>query len=136
MSEQFDNVIQLSNGMEFRTVKELQGYSNAQFVAMHAMHAQLVELQSKNKHLEEMLDSMNTQPIIKPIDLCIVEEQIEKIRQFSVSRQLTSEEIKSLDVLIRNRLLLSGQATTISGDVKKKKDLSPAQLTLIAKKEK
>lgn len=131
-----DNVIQLANGLELRTQKELIAYTNAQYVALHAMSEEIKELRDKNRHLVELLDSASTQPIIKPIDLCIVEEQIEKIRQFSVNRQLTSEEIKSLDVLIRNRLLLSGQATTISGDVKKKKDLSPAQLTLIAKKEK
>lgn len=134
MSE--DNVIQLSNGMEFRTQRELLAYANTQYLAMHSMLEKVKELESKNKHLEEMLDSVSVQPIIKTIDQCIVEEQIERLREISLARQLSNEEIKSLDVLIRNRLLLSGQATTIPGQEKKKKDLSPAQLTIIAKKEK
>jgi hypothetical protein len=135
MSE-FDNVISLANGLELRTQKELIAYTNAQYLALHAISEKVKELESKNKHLEELLDATNTSPIIKTLDQCIVEEQIERLRTYSLARQLSAEEIKSLDVLIRNRLLLYGQATTIPGEVKKKKDLSPAQLTLIAKKEK
>lgn len=134
MSE--DNVIQLSNGMEFRTQRELLAYANTQYLAMHAMLEKVKELESKNKHLEEMLESSAVIAVIKTADEVIVEEQILKLRTISQSRQMTNEEIKSLDILIRNRLLLSGQATTIPGQEKKKKDLSPAQLTLIAKKEK
>lgn len=126
------DVIQMVNGMEFRTQKELLQYSNTLYLIVDTAVAKNKELEDKVKHLQDLLDSLAVTPIIKSRELCMVEEQIDRFAKDSMIRQLSSEEIKSLDVLIKNKLLLSGEATTINGE-KKKKEYTSAQLISIAK---
>lgn len=129
-----DNLITLASGKEFRTLKELASYANSLYLITEIATEKIKELEQKLRHSEDLLLSTQVIPIIKSQEQCIVEKQIADLSNISMQRLLTTEEIKSLDILIKNKLLLSGQATTIPGDVKKKRDLPIKELTLIAQK--
>lgn len=131
------DIIQLASGRQFKNIRELQEFCEMQFIALTMSNETIKHLEEKVKHLEELLDAtVKTEIIIKSPEQGLVENQIERYCVIGNQRQLTAEEVKSLDVLIKNKLLLSGEATTINGDTKQKKKLTPAELTLIAKKDK
>jgi hypothetical protein len=128
------DIITLASGKEFRTLKELQKYAETLYLIAETANEKIKELEEKLKHSEDLLLSTQVVAVIKTQEQCIVEKQIDVISGLSMTRQLTNEEVKSLDILIKNKLLLSGQPTTIAGDVKKKKEVSMRELTLIAQK--
>ena len=92
-------------------------------------------LQEKVKHLEELLKTP-VETLIKTPEQATIENQIGRFTELAMARQLTNEEIKSLDILIKNKMLLSGQATTIPGEVKRKKALTDSELITLARIEK
>jgi hypothetical protein len=127
-------VITLASGKEFRTLKDLQKYADTLYLIAETAQEKIKELEEKLKHTEDLLVCNPVVPIVKTLEQCIVEKQIDELNKFSMSRTLSNEEIKSLDILIKNKLLLSGQATTIPGNEKKKKDYTIKELTFIAQK--
>lgn len=128
------DLITLASGKEFRTLKELQKYADSLYLVAETAKEKIEQLEEKLKHSEDLLLSTQVTSIIKSQEQCMVENQIEKLQETSNARQLTHEEVKTLDILIRNKLLLSGQPTTIAGDAKKKKEITLRELTLIAQK--
>lgn len=128
------DIITLASGREFKTLKELQKYTDTLFIIADVSQQKIKELEEKLKHVEDLLLSTQVTPIIKTIEQCIVEKQIDELNSLSMKRALNNEEIKSLDVLIKNKLLLSGQVNIIPGEVKKKREFSTKELTLIAQK--
>src|SRR4051812_1932358 len=122
------DVITLASGKEFRTLKELKSYAESLYLVVETASSKIKELEQKLKHSEDLLLSFQVTPIIKTQEQCIVEKQIDELNKLSLQRSLTTEEIKSLDILIKNKLLLSGQATTIPGSVIKKKELNVKEL--------
>lgn len=128
------DLITLASGKEFRTLKELQKYADSLYLVAETAKEKIKQLEEKLKHSEDLLLSTQVTSIIKTQEQCIIEKQIEDINLLSMSRSLTNEEIKSLDLLIKNKLLLSGQPTTIAGQSLKKKEVSLRELTLIAQK--
>lgn len=129
------NLFQLANGLELRNAKEVVQYANTQYLALQTLDQKNKDLEAEVAHLKELL-SCNTIEIIKTPEHLIVEEQISRIQKNSLIRELSNEEIKSLDLLIKNKRLLSGDSTDIPGEVTKKKPVSKAQLIQIAKQEK
>lgn len=127
-------VITLASGKEFRTLKELQKYADSLYLVLEIANEKVKELEEKVKHSEDLLLSTQVVPIIKTQEQCIVDKQIDDLNKLSMNRSLTTEEIKSLDILIKNKLLLSGQATTIPGQVLKRKEMTLKELTFIAQK--
>lgn len=128
------NVISFQDELDKKSKQELIQYANAQYAALQASVEMLKKYEAEIAHLKELLSS-NVTPIIKSPELCMVENQIQRLSQFSNQRPLTAEEVKTLDVLIKNKLLLSGEATMIPGEIKKKRDVPEAVLISIAKKE-
>lgn len=124
----------------FKNTKELSEYATAQFLALQSAVEKITELQKKVHHLEELLKSSqpiigenSVERIIKSPELAIVEAQINLLTQRALTRELQLEEVKTLDILIRNKQLLSDQPTTIPGESKPKKKPSEAQLISIAR---
>lgn len=128
------NIVDFQDELEKKSKKEIITYANTQYAALLASIEKLKQYEQEIEHLKALLDS-NVTTIIKSPELCMVEAQINRLSEFSVIRSLTAEEIKSLDVLVKNKLLLNGQPTTIPGEVKKQKHYPEAVLISIAKKE-
>lgn len=126
-------------GGKFKSTAELQKYSDAQFLAIQSALEKIKKLEEEITHLQQLLAETtqligNVTKTIKSPELAVCEAQIELLQNRALTKELTLEEVKTLDLLIKNKRLLSGDPTTIEGKrVKKPKvDYSEAELVKIA----
>lgn len=100
----------------------------------------LAEKDAEIAHLKELLTS--TVPIIgeSSVTLEATDEelianiQLKKLLEAGRIRDLTLDEIRKFDLLVKNRRLAKGDATDIKGDTKDKKYDKPKLLELASKK--
>jgi hypothetical protein len=64
----------------------------------------------------------------------IADIQLNKLKDSARVRQLTLDEIRMFDLLVKNKRLAQGNATTIDGQVKSPKQLSQTELLTLASK--
>lgn len=133
MSEE-SNIVTLAG--RFATNKDLQKYCDTQFLALQSAAEKIQRLQVEIEHLQGLLagQSPSIERLLKSPELAICEAQIGMFQNRALIKELTLEEVKILDLLVKNKLLLSGQATTIEGTTKKKskEEYSEAELIKIA----
>lgn len=78
------------------------------------------KLQAEIEHLKILLSQDdNVEKIILTPEECLLEHQIKLLQEKGLSRELTLEETKKLDLFIKNKRLAKEQSTVISGEVKK-----------------
>lgn len=127
---------------EFKNTKDLVAYCNSQYIALQGATEKIKKLEEEITHLQQLLASTtqllndpNVSKIIKSPELAICEAQLEILQNRALQKELTLEEVKTLDLLVKNKRLLTGESTTIDGSSKKKKynDVSDAELVAIAK---
>lgn len=119
---------------EYKTVEELKAYASASFLALKSAAEKINDLQLKITHLEDLLKCNPTSLILKSPELCLVEAQINLLVKRAMEKELTLEETKQLDLLIKNKRLLSDEPTTYDGAKKPKREITEAQLITIARK--
>ena len=113
---------------EFGSFKELQEYADAQYLTLQNTLATIKDQEQEIAHLKELLVATtkivddHTQRIIKTPAECACEEQIERIQKDSMVRTLALDEVKKLDLLIKNLRLLKGDSTIINGESKKREN--------------
>jgi hypothetical protein len=82
---------------------------------MEKLCKQIENLKERNTHLENILKSMTRSGIVSDVSseelICI--EQIDIIKNRSSQRELTTDEVKKLDLLIKNLKLLRQESTVI-----------------------
>lgn len=133
----------LINLAQFKTKKQLEEYATAQFLALQSAAVQIKKLQEEVTHLQKLLSDTvpqlgdsKVETLIKTPEQCIIDAQIGLLMQRAIQKELTLEETKQLDLLIKNKRLLSGDSTEISGEkVKNKKSIPEAQLIRLARLE-
>lgn len=133
------DIIELFN--DFKTNIEKEQFLVKQHVAITQLMHQNKQLQQEIEHLKALLaQSSSLLPALSPVEKIImtpeealIEHQIELIRNRSFDRELTLEDTKKLDLLIKNKRLAKEQSTTIQGEFKKidKKNFSDAELIQI-----
>lgn len=135
-----DNIITLAG--KFKSEKELQEYCDKQYVALQKASEKISAMQKEVDHLKRLLTS--TAPLVKAPETMVVspEEticdiQINILKNTSMQGELTLEEIKKLDLLIKNKRLAKEQSTTILASSKNlnKEQIIDAQLLQIAAKD-
>jgi predicted ribosome quality control (RQC) complex YloA/Tae2 family protein len=109
---------------EFEDLVMLQQYCNSQYDIIKTLTEDNVKMKGEIEHLKSLLASAS--PLMTPTqaqatpklavskEQAILEMQIEKMTMDAMSRQLTLEETKRLDLLIKNLHLVKGQATQIT----------------------
>lgn len=113
---------------KFKSYSELQGYSDKQYIALQKAAEKIQQLESEVDHLKTLL--MNTTALIPKTEFEISDEevicdlQIARLKERSLQQELTLEETKKLDLLIKNKRLAKEQSTTIVADSKNKIDTS------------
>lgn len=124
----------------FSDSKALSDYCNAQYLSIQSSVEKIKKLESEITHLQQLLASTTdllprTDKILKTPELAICEVQISILENRALQKELTLEEVKTFDLLVKNKLLLSGQPTTINGQKKNSKieEYTEAQLVQIAK---
>lgn len=133
-------VIELFN--EFRTKAEKERFIQQQHNTILTLAAQKAQLEAEITHLKELLGS-NTQLIesessvsrvIVTPEEALIESQINILQNRSLGQELTLEDVKKLDLLLKNKNIIKSHDETIKADSKKvdKKSLSKAELIQIA----
>lgn len=111
--------------------EEWRKFAQAQNDLIESYQKQLETFKQKNHQLENIL--MNKHPLLTELvpeeQICI--EQIERLRAVSVERTLTLEEVKRLDLLVKNLKLIREESTIIL-DNRKPESLQEADLVAIA----
>ena len=130
---------------KFKNAKELQLYTDSQYIALKSALDEITRLKEEVSHLKQLLSStvplVGEPPIEKIIvsqEQAILEAQISHLHERALSRELTLEETKRLDLLIKNLNLVKGKPTGIIDAQSKKIDknkISDAQLVYIASQE-
>ncbi len=94
--------------------KELTLFASAQYELIEKLQKENNILKEKTNHLEQLLQS-KARPNILPISdeeiICI--EQINILKSKSSNRELSLDEVKRLDLLIKNLRLLREQSTQV-----------------------
>jgi len=134
-----ENIVDLAIKFKEKTKAELQKYSDDQYRALVAAAQKITELQAEVEHLKQLLTTTvsivqdsNVESVIKSPELCVVEAQIEILSRRALQLEMTLEDAKLLDILIKNKKLLTGEATTIVAEKKLKQKYSDAELVKIA----
>ena len=138
MSDDVCDIITLAG--RFTTNTELREYANKQFIALSKAAEKISRLESEVESLKRQLVYANDQiptnvaPVIVTPEQDICERQI-AVLQAAVLKGavLTLEEVKILDLLIKNKRLAKEQPTVIDGKPKlDRNNISDAQLLTIA----
>ena len=124
-------------GGTFKTYSDLQRYCDTQFVALKSAVEKIQTLEKEVQHLQELLVAsvpLVSNPIIVSHEQALLEAQINLIHQRALDKELTLEETKRLDLLIKNLNLIRGKPTGIYEGSSRKvtKDISDAELVRIA----
>ncbi len=123
--------------VNFQEYIELKAYSDAQGKTLIEMSKKIKKLEDDNKELKKHL--MNVTPIIKPDapksafattdEETICRQQIYKLKEISMERELTLEETKRLDIY--TKILIEVENKPKVFEVKSK-NLSDQELMLLA----
>lgn len=102
----------------------LQAYCDAQYQLIHNLQNENTRLRDEVEHLKEAL--VASVPLVNsvvklevPLEQAICEMQIAKMQRTAMDRDLTLEETKRLDLLIKNLYLAKGQSSTVVADYTK-----------------
>lgn len=114
------NVVSISTlAGEFSSIIELQEYCNAQYAALNNSLSRIKEMEAEIEHLKTLIGD-SAQLVEKKPELevsaeqAICEMQIQRLQKAALQRELSLEETKRLDLLIKNLYLSKGQATQIN----------------------
>lgn len=101
----------------------------------------LQQLEEKSSYIAQLEATINSRggdigevvPLIRSRELVMLEGQIEKFHMTAMTRLLTLDETRQLDLLIKNKRLIEGNSTEIPGRQKSVKELPMDSMLLIAK---
>lgn len=103
----------------------------------------LKEIESREEeisHLKKLLNNSINNPTSSLIEVNLSDEefiadmQLRKLKDIAKTKQLTLDEIRMFDLLVKNKRLAQGNATTIDGNAKSVKQLGPTELLKLASK--
>jgi len=115
------------------TNKDLKDFAVQQQAVIETLLASNKHLEDKLKHLENLLLSLENNNIVSQITpeemICI--EQINGLRSKSSNRELSLDEVKRLDLLVKNLRLIREQSTQVI-NTKEYTNVKEADLVAIA----
>lgn len=117
-----DNITTLAG--TFASHVELQQYADVQYKLLQKAHDKIALLEAEIVHLKSIVTSSQpllsapSELIIKSTEQAICEMQIERLKEASMNRNLTLEETKRLDLLVKNLILAKEANKEIKPDYK------------------
>lgn len=128
--EQSEQALQLASEVAVNRQKQVEELTE-----------QLILKDQKIRNLEHMIQKMIPQLGSEHQGLAIVTdeevivlEQLERLKYIAKQRQMTPDEVKMLDTLIKNKRLLQGKSTTINAEYEKIKSMGESELLELASK--
>lgn len=121
-----NNVFDIESLITDYKKSELKEYSKQQYLALQQATKKITELQEEIKHLQILLVSTttliqdNVEKIIVSPEEALIEHQINLLEtQYrGTDKHLTLEDVKKLDLLIKNKKILQEQNKIIQGKSK------------------
>lgn len=104
----------------FKSDLEKKEFVEAQHRSIISLNKQIQEQQEEIAQLKTMLaqNPNNVQKVILSPEQALIEEQIFMIQQRSYAKELTLEDVKKLDILLKNKNLIK-EKDTLKADSKK-----------------
>lgn len=107
-----------------RYIKKLEEDNVALRQMVNNLNTQLSQKTQEIQHLMELLNNTvpvigEATPIIPTDEEVIAEFQLKALKAAAMTRDLTLDEVKRYDLLVKNKRLAQGNATTIDGHAKK-----------------
>lgn len=122
-----------------QTTQDLQKFAEKQQLLLEEYIAKCKDLQDKISHLEEMLKHAPSALVIGSPSFqdeeALVVSQIKILQQRGISKELDINEVKKLDLLLKNLFQIRGVPKPKLEDIKDMRDVSPEKLLAIAKGE-
>lgn len=115
---------------EKMSTEQWMSFAEKQTDIIESYQSKIKDLQQKCTHLENLLMNQYAKPLSSEEVICL--QQIEKLSEVSAARQLTLEEVKRLDLLVKNLKLIREESTIIVNN-KRSDSLKEADLVAIAK---
>lgn len=118
---------------QFENETSLKEYCDKQFLTIKSLTDENKKLKEEINHLKSMLTK-----VVEPVKIIItkeqalLEEQIDIIQQRSIGKELTLEDTKKLDLLIKNLKLVKETTPTFDGSIKKKLNAPSEKLLELA----
>jgi hypothetical protein len=99
------NIINLTN---FKSKIEWQQFAEAQFKVIQELQAKNAKLEEQVKHLESLLSAPlhPVQKVVVSAAETLIETQIEKLQVKNLGQEMSLEDVKILDLLLKNKFLL------------------------------
>ncbi len=128
---------------DFKDFVELKKYAESQYLTIAQLQHQVKQLEEENNNLKRDIVKFNKDlfvpaaPNLVKIEITpeesIVTEQIFYMQHESAKRPLSLEEVKKLDLLVKNLKLIKDQPTTIIAEAPRR-EIPEAQLLEIAER--
>ena len=118
----------ISNNVVIESIES----SNSELILLKSEVERLI---SENKKLQQELNQLkNPKPekVLLSDETIIAELQLSRLKQKAFAGELTSEEIKKYDLLVKNKKLAEGNPTIIADYKKLPENVSEDELVLIA----
>ena len=118
-------------------IKQLQAHNIGLSQVVDKLLKQIEEKTNEIRHLQDMLAKSvpiigDITPMIVSDEEVIAEYQLKALKSAAMVRDLTLDEVKRFDLLVKNKRLAQGNVTTIEGKKGLPKELSKEQLIQIA----
>ena len=125
---------------DFKEVTELKKYCEMQYKTIEYLQKKTTQLEMENNHLKEVLSGavpvvQETKKIEVSTEQAIAEIQLERLKNVAVERELTLEETKKYDLLVKNLMVSKPKKKEIDASWKNLENVSPALLIEAAGKD-
>lgn len=121
-----------------KELKDLKGYSNGQYKTVEKLTGEIQKKDEEIVHLKYLLQQCIPK-LKEDFDFKIISDeeqislmQLDKLKQKAVKRELTLEETKKFDILVKNKRLSQGKSTNNTNTSPHLKDVTPKDLIVIA----
>jgi hypothetical protein len=130
-----DNIDNIAK--QFENILDLQKYSDQQFALIQKQNLIIGRLQAEIAHLKSVLSASplvddKSVKLITSTEQTICEIEIERLKETAMSRGLTLEETKRLDLLVKNLFLAKEQKKDVAPSFRNLNNVSNATLIEIA----
>ena len=118
---------------KFRTQKELQEYAHSQFLSLMKANKRIEHLEIENRQLKEEITQISAKEsiITKSAEQELCEIELSKLRDNAKQRELTLEETKRMDLLVKNLYLAIGKPNSLK-QAKNKNEVDDEKLIALA----
>lgn len=120
------DIISIADHINFKTVAEWREFAEKQMLSITVLQGQLEVAREEITHLQKLLVQASplvgqgsVEKIIISPEQALLDDQILMIQQRAYAKELSLEDVKKLDILLKNKKLIKDEGDVLSGQSKK-----------------